>query len=58
MPDRSVGRGQTKCNPWSSSLGVGRGANDPTLEIFTVTKRHGGGQDALRVVAPVKKKNK
>jgi hypothetical protein len=37
MPDRSKGRGQKKCSPWSSRLGVGRGAHDPTPEKFTVT---------------------
>jgi hypothetical protein len=51
--------------PWSSRLGVGRGANDPTPEKFTVTKLtetkpdgtedHGGGQDARRILAPLKK---
>jgi hypothetical protein len=59
MPDMSKGRGQTKCSPWSSSLGVGRGANNPTLEKSTVTKpldSYGEGQDPHRVVAPVKKK--
>jgi hypothetical protein len=38
MPDRSKGRGQTKCSLWSSRLVVGRGANDPTSEKFTVHK--------------------
>jgi hypothetical protein len=38
MPERSKGRGQTKCSPWSSRLRVGRGANDPTSEKFTVAK--------------------
>jgi hypothetical protein len=41
MPDRSNGRGQTKCNPWSSKLGVGRGDNDPTPGKFTVKKPSG-----------------
>jgi hypothetical protein len=36
MPDRS--KGQTKCSPWSSRLGVGRGTNDHTSGKFTVTK--------------------
>jgi hypothetical protein len=42
-------------------LGVGRGANSPTQEKFTVTKppelmeeAHGRGQDPHRVEAPVK----
>ena len=30
MPDWSKGRDQTKNDPWSSRLGVGRGANNPT----------------------------
>jgi hypothetical protein len=62
MPDRSKGRGQTKCSPWSSRLEVGRGANNPTPEKSTVTKPpepmeedHGGGQDPHRVLAPVRK---
>jgi hypothetical protein len=65
MPDRSKGRGQTKCSYWSSRLGVGRGANNPTPENSTATKPpehmeedHGGRQDPQRVVAPVKKKKK
>jgi hypothetical protein len=37
MLDRSKARGQMKCNPWSSRLRVGRGANDPTQEKFAVT---------------------
>jgi hypothetical protein len=62
MPDRSKGRGQTKCSPWSSRLGVGRGTNNATPEKCTVTKPpepmedHGGGQEPHRVVAPVEKK--
>jgi hypothetical protein len=64
MPDRTKAMGQTKCRPWSSRLGVGRGSNNPTPEKSTVTKPpepmeedHGGGQDQHRVVAPVKKNN-
>jgi hypothetical protein len=38
MPDRSEGRGQAKCSFWSSTLGVGHGADNPTLEESTVTK--------------------
>jgi hypothetical protein len=34
----SKGRGQTKCSPWSSRLGIGRGENDPITEKLTVTK--------------------
>jgi hypothetical protein len=30
-PGRSQGRDQTKPSTWSSRLGVGRGANNPTL---------------------------
>jgi hypothetical protein len=39
---------------------VGREANEPTPENFTVMKPpdHGGGKDPHRVVAPVKKKKK
>jgi hypothetical protein len=61
MPDRSKGSGQKKCSPWSSRLGVGRGAIDPTSGKVTVTKPpdyHGGRQDAYTVVAPVKKNKK
>jgi hypothetical protein len=63
MPYRSKGKGQTKCSPWSSRLGVGREAKHPTPEKSTVAKspepmeeHHGGGQDPHRDVAPVKKK--
>jgi hypothetical protein len=56
------GMGHKKCSPRSFRLGVGCGANNPTLEKFTVTKppkSHGGGQYAHRIVAPVKnEKNK
>jgi hypothetical protein len=38
MPDRSKGRGQAACCPWSSRIGAGRGANNPTPENFTVMK--------------------
>jgi hypothetical protein len=38
MPDRSKVRGYKKCIHWSFRLGVGRGANDPIPEKFTVTK--------------------
>jgi hypothetical protein len=37
MSDRSKCRGQTKCSPWSSRLGVGSGANDHASEKFAVT---------------------
>jgi hypothetical protein len=62
LPDSSKGRGQTKCSPWSSKLGFGRGANDRIPEKFTVKKhphthKHEGGQDAHRIVAPIKNKN-
>jgi hypothetical protein len=60
MPDKSKGGGQTKCNPWSSGLGLERRANDPTPERSTVTKHaeptemdSGGGRG--RIVGPVKK---
>jgi hypothetical protein len=60
MPDRSKGRGQTKCSLWSFGVGVRCGANEPSTEKCTVAKppeeNRGGGQDAHRVVAPVKKK--
>jgi hypothetical protein len=32
MLDRLKGSSQTKCNPWSSRLGVGLEANDSTPE--------------------------
>jgi hypothetical protein len=35
MPEKSKGKGQLKCSPWTYRLGVGRGA---TPEEFTVTK--------------------
>jgi hypothetical protein len=38
MPDRSNGRGQAKCSPWSFALWVRLGANRPTPEKSTVTK--------------------
>jgi hypothetical protein len=38
MPDRSKGRGKTKCIPWSSRFGLGLKANVPTPEKFTVMK--------------------
>jgi hypothetical protein len=36
MPESTKGRVQKKCSPWSSRFGVGRGANDPKTEKFTV----------------------
>jgi hypothetical protein len=38
-------------------MGVRRGANDPTPENLLL-RNHGGGQDPIRVLAPVKKKKK
>jgi hypothetical protein len=38
MPDRSKGRDQMKCSPWSTRWGVGCGAYNPTMEKFTDTK--------------------
>jgi hypothetical protein len=38
MPDRSKGRGQMKCNPWSSRLGVVHGANNPIQKKCTAMK--------------------
>jgi hypothetical protein len=65
MPNRSNGKGQTNCSPWSSRMGVGRGANDATPKRTIATKppepmekNHGGGQDPHSVVEPVKKKRK
>jgi hypothetical protein len=64
MPDRSNGRGQTKCSAWSSRFGAGLGDN-PIPEKSTVTKpadpmkgRHGGGQDTHGIAGSVKKKKK
>jgi hypothetical protein len=53
MPEKSNGKGQTKCSSWFSRLGVGRGANDATLRIFTVKKqgrrpRHNQGRGASK----------
>jgi hypothetical protein len=50
MPGMSKGRSQTKCRPWSSRLGFGRGANNPTPENISARK-YEGGQDPHRVVA-------
>jgi hypothetical protein len=36
MIDRSKGKSQINCSPWSPRLWVGHGANDSTLEKFTV----------------------
>jgi hypothetical protein len=49
MPERSKGRDQTK-------FGVGCGANDLTLENFTVTGPWRGPRQTHRVVAPMKEK--
>jgi hypothetical protein len=38
MPDRSKGMDRTKYSPRSSSLGIGRGANDHTPEKLNITK--------------------
>jgi hypothetical protein len=59
MPDRSKGMGQKKHSPWSSRLGVVRGANNPTLEeiyCYGTSRGYEGGQDPHRIVAPVKKR--
>jgi hypothetical protein len=60
MPNRSKGKGQTKRSPWSSRVGFGLGANNPTLEksnlLRNLQRTYGGGHDPQRVVAPVKKK--
>jgi hypothetical protein len=58
ISDRLKCSAQMKYSPWSSRLGVERGANDPIPERITLTKPHGGGQDPHRVVAPVKKRKK
>jgi hypothetical protein len=49
MPDRSKGRGQMKCSPWSSRLWFGE------IHYYENFRAYGGGQDPQRVVAPVKK---
>jgi hypothetical protein len=38
MSGKSKSRGQTKCSPRSSKLGFGRGAKDPTPEVFNVNE--------------------
>jgi hypothetical protein len=53
MQDRSKGRGQMKCSPWFSRLGVGREA-DSTQNKFAVTKPWRKPRLTHRVVAPVK----
>jgi hypothetical protein len=40
MPDRSKGRGETKCRLWSSRLGFGRGDISHTGEAMEMN--HGG----------------
>jgi hypothetical protein len=35
-------KGQTKCSPWSSRLGAGRGVNDCTPETMEEVKTHAG----------------
>jgi hypothetical protein len=60
MPDRSKGRSQTKCSPWFSRFGAGRGTDRPTPQKITVMKppeTYGGGQDPHMVLSPVEKKN-
>jgi hypothetical protein len=47
VPDRSEGGGQKKPSRWSSRLGFRRGSND----VYLLLRKHGGGQDARRVVA-------
>jgi hypothetical protein len=58
MSDRSKSRGQTKCRPCASKLGIGRGANIPIAEKSSVTKPpiSGGDQDLCRFVAPERKR--
>jgi hypothetical protein len=49
-----------KCSCWSSGLGVGCGASDPTSEMFTVMKppeTYGVGQDPQWDVGCVEEKN-
>jgi hypothetical protein len=58
MPDSSKCKDQMKCSPWSSRLGVGHGANNPTLEkiyCHETLGANGGGKDPHRVVSPAKK---
>jgi hypothetical protein len=40
MPNRSKNNSQTKYSSWTSRLGVGRGANSPTVEKFTVIETY------------------
>jgi hypothetical protein len=52
--------GQTKCRPWSWGLGEGLKPNLRKIYCCEISRPygggHGGGQDAHRIVAPVKKK--
>jgi hypothetical protein len=53
MPDRSKGRGHTKCCFWSSRLEFGRGAYEhPPPQKTLLLRNHGVGRDPHRVAAP------
>jgi hypothetical protein len=41
---QAPGRSHTKCSPWSSRLGVGRGDTTPPRKNVLL-RNHGGGQD-------------
>jgi hypothetical protein len=55
MSNRSKGRGQTKCSPWSCRLGIGL-TTPPRKKLLL--RNHGGHQDLHGVVATIEKKKK
>jgi hypothetical protein len=58
MPDRSKGRGQTKCSRCASNLGLVRGVNDLTLKTKLLLRSHGEGQEPHRVLAPQRRRRR
>jgi hypothetical protein len=53
MLDRSKGRGQMNCSPWSFRFGIGRGANNPTLKRLLL-RNHGGDEDPTQDCSAMK----